>query len=488
MVDALLRIAPSHDTRAFWKLHASCIGFERLWKDYRKLLVEQTPGAEEDRRYTTADLAALVSKYQRMPNLSMNDFNRLWTKFYAISDYLKSRDRLSAEESPLRLLECLPYLLRRDVKAQLRRQYPRHHPEDPYQLQEIYDAVLFVLSTAQEYPDSKPIPLVQETSQIASVPCRLQLRPQKFETSTHHHSDLGVYANPVPQSKSEQRHITETSTAKTGDAACNASPEALQAYREDYDEDDVSFAEAVQLQLVRCVQDTRRRPRSTRACSANDAESIPKRNSEENQSAKSYASPNLVANYGGVSHSTLESQQGNATLASTSSFLTLASVTPRTSHNDPTVIHTNQSITEPSALEKHTTPTENEGAVAAKAPNSLHPVDSRTIQIVHVVSEKFQNNLVAPFIVSRGIGRPSLSSIEPQLPFKTIHRCAFTPSPTTFTYRWPANRVWSPGTDPPACNEISLYNSTVFACLMFTIFPLILALHAFRSKLCLLVF
>ncbi|TFK18729.1 hypothetical protein FA15DRAFT_243771 [Coprinopsis marcescibilis] len=89
-MDALLRYAPDHDHHEHWKLCRRRTR-EEGWGPFCQLLIKNTPGADEERTFTKADLDELASEYRHKPKLSMEEFATLWKRFYVASQYLHSR-------------------------------------------------------------------------------------------------------------------------------------------------------------------------------------------------------------------------------------------------------------------------------------------------------------------------------------------------------------------------------------------------------------
>lgn len=73
-------------------------------------------------------------------------FNEYWRKFYLIASYLFKHGIISKKDQSEKLLNSLPDNLQRRVKAQLCIQFPTHHPNNPYKLKDIFNAVTFILT------------------------------------------------------------------------------------------------------------------------------------------------------------------------------------------------------------------------------------------------------------------------------------------------------------------------------------------------------
>ncbi|KAF6749998.1 hypothetical protein DFP72DRAFT_1048519 [Ephemerocybe angulata] len=153
MIDSLARYAPNSDIRSMWKVLSTDPAVKGSWTLYRNLIIENTPGAGDDRRHTKSELDALVAKFRLKQMRTRAEFHEYWQQFFPVATYLHRAGRLSTEEQSRRLMQGLPANLQARVKAQLRNQYPTHHPEDPFTVKQIYDAINFVLTGFDSFDD-----------------------------------------------------------------------------------------------------------------------------------------------------------------------------------------------------------------------------------------------------------------------------------------------------------------------------------------------
>ncbi|KAF6751534.1 hypothetical protein DFP72DRAFT_816411 [Ephemerocybe angulata] len=105
-IESLSRYAPNSDVRAMWKHLAKSIKVKGSWTRYKKLIIENTPGAGEDRRYTKADLEDLIATFKDKPMRTRTQLNEYWQRFYVIAEYLYDQGRLSTEEKSNKFLQA----------------------------------------------------------------------------------------------------------------------------------------------------------------------------------------------------------------------------------------------------------------------------------------------------------------------------------------------------------------------------------------------
>ncbi|KAJ7310770.1 hypothetical protein DFH08DRAFT_627542, partial [Mycena albidolilacea] len=120
------------------------------------------PEADPDRRYSIADIDALVAEHSRITPPSRASFLQFYRRFFLISTYLCAKDRISAHEQSRAFVRAIPTSISSRVLERLRIRCTDVHPHDPYPLPDLRDAVDFVLL------DSASISL--RASPAASVP------------------------------------------------------------------------------------------------------------------------------------------------------------------------------------------------------------------------------------------------------------------------------------------------------------------------------
>ena len=103
------------------------------------------PGSEDERKWSIADMDKLVGEQLRIGIYDTNDLGNYYRAFFAIMQFLRSKNRLSeAEQSRAFVRGFQPDLWNRVVRR-LELKLPDHFPDDPYPLDEIHAAAQFVL-------------------------------------------------------------------------------------------------------------------------------------------------------------------------------------------------------------------------------------------------------------------------------------------------------------------------------------------------------
>ncbi|KAJ6537519.1 hypothetical protein DFH09DRAFT_1090876 [Mycena vulgaris] len=128
-------------------------GPTKTYDEFKAAVLKLVPGTDVDRKFTPADLDALVGKYARLGILSKGDYSEFYRHFLAITQFLVARQRLSlAEQShAFRRAIALPSLWDR-VPQRLQSKKPDVHPDEPCELADLNEAVEFVLATTCNAP------------------------------------------------------------------------------------------------------------------------------------------------------------------------------------------------------------------------------------------------------------------------------------------------------------------------------------------------
>ena len=122
-------------------------GQNHSYDQFKAAVLKLYPGTDADRKYSLADLDALVGEYARVGILSRGDYSEFYRQFLVTTQYLINRQRLSvAEQSRAFRRAISPVSLWTRVHQRLQIKKPDVHPDDPYELTDLHEAVEFVLA------------------------------------------------------------------------------------------------------------------------------------------------------------------------------------------------------------------------------------------------------------------------------------------------------------------------------------------------------
>ncbi|KAJ7697903.1 hypothetical protein B0H17DRAFT_852206, partial [Mycena rosella] len=123
------------------------------YDEFKTAVLKLYPGTDVNRKFSLADLDALVGEYARVGILSKGDYSEFYRQFLVITQYLISRQRLSlAEQSRAFRRAIAPASLWDRVHQRLQIKQPDVHPDDHYDLPDLHEAVEFVLANTSNGP------------------------------------------------------------------------------------------------------------------------------------------------------------------------------------------------------------------------------------------------------------------------------------------------------------------------------------------------
>ncbi|KAJ7123500.1 hypothetical protein C8R44DRAFT_620952 [Mycena epipterygia] len=154
-----------------WEMLPSFSDAQKSYDAFKADVLKLYAGNDEDRRYGLSDLDALIGQYSRVGIITKDDLTSFYRQFLRITTYLLSKSRLSASEQSRAFLRAMqPATLLASIKQRLQIKQPDIHPEDPYELADLYEAAQFVIAgsrgtfvnTGPLSPSSTSAPTVTE--------------------------------------------------------------------------------------------------------------------------------------------------------------------------------------------------------------------------------------------------------------------------------------------------------------------------------------
>ncbi|KAI0364102.1 hypothetical protein BV20DRAFT_908445, partial [Pilatotrama ljubarskyi] len=122
---------------------------DKTYEDFKKAVIALYPGAGEDRKFAVADVENLVAKRAAIPIANISELSAYYRDFFSMTSYLMKHNRLSESEQSRLFVRGIAPPLCDQVSQHLQLKLPDHYPDNPYKLEEIYDAAKFVLHGTQ---------------------------------------------------------------------------------------------------------------------------------------------------------------------------------------------------------------------------------------------------------------------------------------------------------------------------------------------------
>jgi len=172
------------DTADLWESLPEFSDPSKSFDEFKSAIVALYPGAEDERKWSVADLNDLVLERSRIGIMTLGDFGDYYRRFLAVTAYLRSKNRLSQEDQCRKFLDGLHPELRGRVLQRLQLLLPAHYPDDPYALSEVEAASRFVLhgtTTTVRSPTSTPVTTTQVVVKTEDPPSSVEALAQALQ-------------------------------------------------------------------------------------------------------------------------------------------------------------------------------------------------------------------------------------------------------------------------------------------------------------------
>ncbi|KAF7306229.1 hypothetical protein MIND_00413500 [Mycena indigotica] len=143
------RNAPRFDSAKphLWESLTEFNDAAKTYEDFKASVVKLYPGSDTDRKFAMSDLDALIGETGRMGILSRADYGEFYRKFVLITAHLITKNRLSSAEQSRAFRRAIsPASLWELAHRRLQIKKPDVHPDDPYDLVDMNEAMEFVLA------------------------------------------------------------------------------------------------------------------------------------------------------------------------------------------------------------------------------------------------------------------------------------------------------------------------------------------------------
>ena len=136
----------------------------KTFDDFKKAVQGLYPAADEDYKYTLADMDILIGNRQRIGIHSLADLADYHAQFLAITKFLISKQRLSEIEQKRAYVRGFPPSIWSKISQRLQLKFLDHLPDEPYPIEDVQAAARFVLHGMHSTALIAPVPSSTATS------------------------------------------------------------------------------------------------------------------------------------------------------------------------------------------------------------------------------------------------------------------------------------------------------------------------------------
>ncbi|OBZ70362.1 hypothetical protein A0H81_09647 [Grifola frondosa] len=158
-----VRYAPI-DVADMWDQLPSYADATKTYEEWREEVKAFYPTADANRKYTLQDLDLLIGERSRLGISTAADLGDYYREFFKITEFLRSRQRLSTSEIARTFYKPFTPTLWQSVHSRLQLKYPDHNPDDFWPLRHILDAAHYVLHGTRVDAPAQGIPAAATTS------------------------------------------------------------------------------------------------------------------------------------------------------------------------------------------------------------------------------------------------------------------------------------------------------------------------------------
>ena len=133
------------NTTELWEILPEFTDVTMSYQKFVNAMYKLYPGLDAERRWLIGDIEKLVGEASRVGILSLADLGKYHREFTAMTTFLIAKNCISAAEQSRAFACGCPQKLWAKVAHQLQLKFPDHFPDDLYTLEQIHDAVWFIL-------------------------------------------------------------------------------------------------------------------------------------------------------------------------------------------------------------------------------------------------------------------------------------------------------------------------------------------------------
>ena len=116
-----------------------------MFEGFKTALQDLYTGSKEERKWMVVDMDQLIGEWWCLGILLLADLGNYYRQFLAITTFLKGKHRLSNDEQSCAFAREFSADRWRTILQRLQLKAPDHHPDNPYMLEAIHGAMLYVL-------------------------------------------------------------------------------------------------------------------------------------------------------------------------------------------------------------------------------------------------------------------------------------------------------------------------------------------------------
>lgn len=145
----------SIDVADLWEVLPEYEDPATTYNNFKAAILKLYPGTQSGKRYAKADLEHLVDRWQSRGIANLGEWSEYYREYLQISRYLVAQGKLAADEQKRLCIKGVSGESRQKLDARLAIVKSDVHPSDGYEVQDIHQAMEFILHGTSRNPPSK---------------------------------------------------------------------------------------------------------------------------------------------------------------------------------------------------------------------------------------------------------------------------------------------------------------------------------------------
>ena len=130
-----------------WSTARDTLSDPKTWDAFKKVIANNYPEAQPDRRHTIAALYAISDRFSAQTVASETTLAEYYREFSGTAQYLIRKRRMTRREASIMYMSAFPSELRPEITTRLTIKHPDVHPDDGYDLKDMSSAAQFIITS-----------------------------------------------------------------------------------------------------------------------------------------------------------------------------------------------------------------------------------------------------------------------------------------------------------------------------------------------------
>ena len=157
------------EVEQMWKMFCEYADPTKTYQDFKNAILAHYPDASGDYIYSLRDMNLLTSERQRLEMTTTSELADYHLQFLAITSWLIDKQQLCDLEQKRTYLRGFQPAFQDAINNRLQLKFPDQHPNKPHQIQDVYEAMRFLIQSATISIPNRRMPTTVRPPPVASA-------------------------------------------------------------------------------------------------------------------------------------------------------------------------------------------------------------------------------------------------------------------------------------------------------------------------------